>query len=229
MNFNIAAERRFDQEEVQGYAQPPARSRAEGAGRSRRIHARAEVAIEICRGEAAASGDGRLRSIRLEEVRKPGYVRADSRLRAAIDEENDVVACARGRKDRDCHNKDLDREERRDREADNRVADKDREERNGRAKKRRRDREGEDLSEEVDRVDIRRADSRPYDRRRVACNRAHRVRRVVGSDRSDHGRRRRPFFLPFRDPPRRGRRHGHRGRHARDRGSAIFRRRYRVR
>jgi len=220
-----AVPHRCDLQAVPGFAWPE-RNREEVVDRNRRNRELVEAENEICHEVGEARDVDRRHSIRREEVHTPDYDREDIRLLAGFDVvESAVAGNAPWDTRRVRRNMDPDREVRKDLAEDNRGADKGRVERNDRAMKRRKDREGEDLSAEVGHADNRRVGSRPSDRRRVACNRAHRVRRVVDSDR---GRCHRRFCLPFRDPRIRGRLRVQRHVRRRER-CEISRRRCRVR
>ena len=219
------AQRRCDLRAVPGFAWPE-RNREEVVDRNRRNRELAEAENETCHEVEEAKGADRRRSTRRGVVHTPDYDREDIRLSAGFDVVESVVAgIVPWDRLRVLRSTDPDREVRKDLAEDNREADKDRVERNDRAMKRRKDREGEDLSAEVGHADNRRVGSRPFDRRMDACNRAHRVRRVVDSDR---GRCHRRFCLPFRDPRIRDRLRVHRHVRRRER-CEISRRRCRVR
>ena len=179
-----------------------ARNREEVVGRSRRIRASAEVASAICRAEEAESVGATTGNIRMAAVRTPDCDRAGNRrLRAAcdvaeIDAAGNVLWERRKRRVRRRRSMGRGRVARKGRVSDNREEDRDREmERIDRAKTRRKDRAEEDLAAEVDRVDSRRVCSRPSGRRRDACNRAHRGRRVVDIGRIYLDRRPHLFHL----------------------------------
>ena len=241
MGFSNVERCRFGRRAVRGFAPPPGRNRAAVVDRSRRILGRAEAAISIWRAAGAANVG--VRSSRSAAVRRRDFDRARGRptTRARSGEEANYAAAGSGpSKNRSrgrycCRNRDPDREARKDLAEDNRVAGKDRVGDNDRAKKRRKDREGEDLSAATDRVDNRRVGSRPYDRRKAACSRRACNRRAwsrAGSDRRVLDPRRcRLLFLPFRDPRRRGLRRRARleTRRARGQGCATFPPRCRVR